>query len=193
MAKAAGGAAALLPPPFHTRTHPAIGARSRGPGQQGGASTLSLFAGLLPVLTASRPRALTATELRVLKAAAAGLTVDGTAERLERRPETVRTHRKRILALLGAVNMTHAVALSFARGILGEPSPETEPIRDGQISAFHAKCGTLDRRFNYQRGSTKAETLELASARFGRTIESVSDLSRGEASQLLDHLEEQLG
>jgi DNA-binding CsgD family transcriptional regulator len=145
-----------------------------------------------PVLTASRQRSLSEAELRVLKAAAAGLTVDQTADRLERSPETVRTHRKKILARLGAVNMTHAVALAFASEILGQPAATAEPIRDGQLSAFHAKCGALDRRFDLERGTTKRETLARASEELGRLIESANDLSRGEASAILDWLEGQL-
>ena len=130
----------------------------------------------------------------MLKAAAAGLTVAETAERMGLGAETVRTYRRRILAILDAVNMTNAVGIAFATGILGEPQeePADELISPGQVAAFHGKSSALDKACAQERGTAKREALDWLAGQLGREIESVNDLTRFEATRVLDHLEELL-
>jgi DNA-binding NarL/FixJ family response regulator len=56
---------------------------------------------------------LTPSERLVLDAAASGLSVQETADKLKIGTETVRGQRKMTLRRLGARNMTHAVAIFF--------------------------------------------------------------------------------
>lgn len=61
---------------------------------------------------------LTSRELDVLRLAAEGCSQEITGQRLFISENTVRTHRRRILKKLGAINMTHAVAIASRREIL---------------------------------------------------------------------------
>ena len=61
---------------------------------------------------------LTSRELDVLRLAAEGCSMEITGQRLFISLNTVREHRKKTLKKLGAINMTHAVAIAFRRGIL---------------------------------------------------------------------------
>ena len=59
-------------------------------------------------------------EVFVLEDAADGLTVAESAFRRQKSGETVKSQRRSILAKLGAKNMTHAVAITSASGLLRE-------------------------------------------------------------------------
>jgi len=61
---------------------------------------------------------ITAREFEVLACAAEGLTVKETAKKLHIGVETVKSHRRRIIAQLGARSITHSIALAFHKGIL---------------------------------------------------------------------------
>jgi len=78
-------------------------------------------------------RPLTLAQLTVLECAAAGLSARETGERYSRSEETIKTHRRHILAKLGARNMAAAVAEGFRLGILkvdGKAQrPQTPPDR----------------------------------------------------------------
>jgi DNA-binding CsgD family transcriptional regulator len=65
-----------------------------------------------------RGSSLTEPELLVLKAAASGLSSEETGTLLKKSAETVKSQRRVVLAKLEAVNMTHAVAVAFRRGLL---------------------------------------------------------------------------
>lgn len=70
----------------------------------------------MTVTTGLRP--LSERELEVLWCAAAGLDVAATARRLTVTRATVKSHRARIIAALGAVNLTNAVARAVHAGLL---------------------------------------------------------------------------
>lgn len=144
------------------------------------------------MLTRTRQRELSAPELSVLRAAAEGLTVPATAERIGRSVETVKSHRKNVIRSLAARNTAHAVAIAYASGILGKQLQADGEITEGQLRAFHAKAAALDTISNDDRGTAKRETLAAAAEHLGRPIESVNDLTAREASWALDHLEELL-
>jgi DNA-binding CsgD family transcriptional regulator len=57
-------------------------------------------------------------ELQVLALAALGYSCDLTARRLYLSLETVKTYRQRIIRKLGARNITHAVAVAVASGLV---------------------------------------------------------------------------
>ncbi|MFC8438062.1 LuxR C-terminal-related transcriptional regulator [Streptomyces griseoincarnatus] len=59
---------------------------------------------------------LTADQLAVLTAAAGGAGVPDTARQLFMSEESVKAHRKRALAALGAASLAHAVALAVQSG-----------------------------------------------------------------------------
>jgi DNA-binding CsgD family transcriptional regulator len=61
---------------------------------------------------------LTETERRCLEGAAYGCTDKEIAVDIQRSPETVRFHIKKILKKLGAANRTHAVAVALQRGVI---------------------------------------------------------------------------
>jgi LuxR family maltose regulon positive regulatory protein len=61
---------------------------------------------------------LSPSELGVLEDAAFGLTVQESAMRRVKSPETVKSQRKSMLAKLGARNMAHAVAIAAQRSML---------------------------------------------------------------------------
>ena len=63
-------------------------------------------------------RPLTPREVEILAAAADGRTVAHTARHLFIGERTVKEHRARILAALGARSITHAVAIAFRRRLL---------------------------------------------------------------------------
>ena len=63
-------------------------------------------------------RPLSERELEVLAAAAGGETMDETAKRLWLSLETVKSHRRNVIAKLGARNLAHAIALAIRNGIL---------------------------------------------------------------------------
>jgi len=80
-----------------------------------------------------RGAGLSATELEVLRDAAAGLTTAETAIKRYTSRETVKSQRKAILIKLSARNMTHAVAIA----VLGKelrPEPDTDRSTDGRRS-----------------------------------------------------------
>ena len=62
---------------------------------------------------------LSTREYEVLDAAARGKGVRETGQDLFLSPDTVKTYRRRVLHQLGARNMTQAVALALAAGLLG--------------------------------------------------------------------------
>lgn len=61
---------------------------------------------------------LSPAERMVLEAAADGLTVPRTAERLGRSVATVRNQRCAAMQVLGARDTTHAVAIAIRRGLI---------------------------------------------------------------------------
>jgi DNA-binding CsgD family transcriptional regulator len=61
---------------------------------------------------------LRARELEVLTFAALGYSCDRTAKALVLSIETVKTYRQRLIRKLGARNITHAVAVGVASGVL---------------------------------------------------------------------------
>jgi DNA-binding CsgD family transcriptional regulator len=65
-----------------------------------------------------RQSLLSVHEVLVLEDAAEGLTVAESALRRHKSGETVKSQRRSILAKLGAKNMTHAVAITSASGLL---------------------------------------------------------------------------
>ena len=68
------------------------------------------------------PAALTPREREVLTHAAAGLTVEQTAEAMVVSSATVRTYITRAVEKLGAANRVHAVALAVACGLVVPPA-----------------------------------------------------------------------
>lgn len=69
-----------------------------------------------PLRPAARPqRLLSRAETRVLAFSAAGYTKEETAAFLQSGDETIKSQRASIMRKFGARNMTHAVALAFAR------------------------------------------------------------------------------
>ncbi len=62
--------------------------------------------------------ALSRAETRTLLYVVAGLSTDQIAKRLDRSPETVKSHRESVMRKLGAANFVHATALAYERGIL---------------------------------------------------------------------------
>jgi DNA-binding NarL/FixJ family response regulator len=71
---------------------------------------------------------LTARERDVLVCLAEGLNQSGTAERLFLSPNTVRTHRRNVLAKLGVHSSLEAVAAARRFGLVAQPEPV--PSRD---------------------------------------------------------------
>ena len=63
-------------------------------------------------------RPLSERELEVLDAAARGETMEETATRLWLSLETIKSHRRNVIAKLGARNLSHAIALAIRSGIL---------------------------------------------------------------------------
>lgn len=63
-------------------------------------------------------KALSKSELTVLRAAAEGLSARETAEELVKSEHTITTQRRTVQAKLGARNLPHAIALAFRRGLL---------------------------------------------------------------------------
>lgn len=57
-------------------------------------------------------------QLEVLRLTAQGLSGAEIADRLEVTEDTVKTHKRRINLVLGAINGTHAVAIAYKLGIL---------------------------------------------------------------------------
>ena len=133
-------------------------------------------------------------ERATLAGAARGETVAETAGELGIPVGTVKQLRRAVLDKLGdASNMAAAVHRAHELGILGQaPDPSALPLTDGQRRAFHAKCGELDVAHDLDRRTTKRQILVEASQRFRRNIESANDLSRSEANELLELLEQRL-
>jgi hypothetical protein len=69
---------------------------------------------------------------------------------------------------------------------------DTEPLTDGQRRALHAKSGELGRLCGQPKTTIVSGALATAAQRLGRPITSVNDLTRAEASAVLDGLEEEL-
>jgi DNA-binding CsgD family transcriptional regulator len=69
-------------------------------------------------------------ELEVLELAALGYSCDRTAKDLYLSIETVKTYRQRIIRKLGARNITHAVAVAVASGVVARRS-----VVDGPFAA----------------------------------------------------------
>lgn len=65
------------------------------------------------------PPFLTARQVELLAAAAAGETLAETAARLWLAHETVKKHHRDIRTRIGARNVTHAVHLAWQQGLLG--------------------------------------------------------------------------
>jgi len=70
---------------------------------------------------------LSPTERLAIIGAARGETSDTTAARLHKSPETIKAQKRAVIARLGAHNMTHAVALAFAKNILQPSDLEADP------------------------------------------------------------------
>lgn len=68
-------------------------------------------------------------------------------------------------------------------------SVEELPINNRQKSAFHGKCGELDRRRGLEPGETKTQALEKARELLGRDFASLTEWTYDEASLVLDWLE----
>jgi DNA-binding CsgD family transcriptional regulator len=64
------------------------------------------------------PGVLSKRQLEILRLAAAGLTTRETASELALSVETVKTHRRHILARLEARTFTEAVAIGLRRGLI---------------------------------------------------------------------------
>lgn len=64
------------------------------------------------------PDPLTPRQLEVLRAAAEGLSLEGTAERLFIEVATAKFHRAQIFRALSARTMSHAVAIGYQQGWL---------------------------------------------------------------------------
>lgn len=131
---------------------------------------------------------LTATELKVLAAAADGLTAKATAALLNKSVETVKTQRQKILGKLGARNITQAVAIAVGRKLVGEPAR----INDRQELALNAKTSALAKALWQSRQEVKRQVLDRAGQEFGRRIEHFGELSASEASWLLDYLQDEI-
>lgn len=72
---------------------------------------------------------LTPTQLRVLELRSHGLTGIQVARVLHMSIDTVKTHTRRLLSRLDAVNVTHAVRLGFERGLLSrEPRTAVDDL-----------------------------------------------------------------
>jgi two-component system NarL family response regulator len=69
-------------------------------------------------------RPLSERELEVLHAAANGETMEETAARLWLSLETIKSHRRNVIAKLGARNLSHAIALSLRSGLMSVDSVE---------------------------------------------------------------------
>jgi two-component system, NarL family, response regulator len=69
-------------------------------------------------------RALSERELEVLHAAANGETMEETATRLWLSLETIKSHRRNVIAKLGARNLSHAIALAVRSGLMSVESVE---------------------------------------------------------------------
>lgn len=65
-----------------------------------------------------RATAPTPTQMRILELIADGKTIEDIAERLRSSPNTVKTHRQRLLKRLGCHSVSHAVAIGFRSGWL---------------------------------------------------------------------------
>lgn len=61
---------------------------------------------------------------QVLDCATRGLDHRAAAVELGLRPSTVRSHRERLLEVLGAHTIAHAVALAWEAGLRGDPDPQ---------------------------------------------------------------------
>jgi DNA-binding NarL/FixJ family response regulator len=66
----------------------------------------------------SAPGSISEREREILSGAAQGESAQQTATRLNRSTETVKNHRRNIIAKLEARNMTHAVHLAHGRNLL---------------------------------------------------------------------------
>lgn len=77
-----------------------------------------------PTTTQLSPRA-----RQVLRLLAEGFENKEIAIALRVTPETIKSHVKNLLTVLGAKNRAHAVAIAFRRGILRRDET-TEPLRD---------------------------------------------------------------
>jgi two-component system NarL family response regulator len=69
-------------------------------------------------------RPLSERELEVLLAAAKGETMEETAARLWLSLETIKSHRRNVIAKLGARNLSHAIALAVRSGLMSVESVE---------------------------------------------------------------------
>jgi DNA-binding CsgD family transcriptional regulator len=134
--------------------------------------------------------ALTAAELVVLQAAAAGETIRQTADRLHVSAETVKAHRKHIFWKLGAHTIGHAIATAYERGILGDRGEAASP---SQKRLFFFRCDRIDNLAGRPFNTTKKASLARVAAEFGRPIESTNDLTSDEISWILDLLRDELG
>jgi DNA-binding CsgD family transcriptional regulator len=78
------------------------------------------------------PRELSMREREILAAAARGLGVTETGRQLYLSPNTVKTYRRTAFRVLGARNVTEAVALAQASGLLQPEAPEQRsPVVSG--------------------------------------------------------------
>ena len=79
------------------------------------------------------PRELSMREREILAAAARGLGVSETGRQLYLSPNTVKTYRRTAFRLLGARNVTEAVALAQASGLLQPEVPASRsPVTSGR-------------------------------------------------------------
>ena len=73
-----------------------------------------------------------------------------------------------------------------------QPVGDEQPISIGQITAFEAKLTDLAKKRGQPKGELKAAALGEASQLFGRRIISKKQLTKAEASEMLDRLDDQL-
>lgn len=85
------------------------------------------------------------SELTALALAARGLSARDAGRAAALSPATVEVHRRNVIRKLGARNLTHAVALSFHRGLLAwSPGPGREQTELAELAAAAARARAPD-------------------------------------------------
>lgn len=67
-----------------------------------------------------------------------------------------------------------------------------DPMSPGQSRALHGKAGDLDKLLDRPKRESKRLALEAASAHFGVDLTSATQLDSGQATWILDYLEDEL-
>lgn len=84
-----------------------------------------------------------------------------------------------------------AIAVGVA-AIQSAATSDDTPLTAGQRSAVHAKAGEISRKTGEAKSLVVGAKLAIATRHFDRPIASVTDLTRAEASWVLDRLEDDL-